>query len=112
MIIKLVGGPMNGRTVEIDDDAEEYRVSRLWRYTWTNSMEAPQGSVEGKIRLFALASESRPVQRAVRWFIEKWGQHPAMYPKTQPFVKKHDTGRNALCRCGSGQKNKRCCNVD
>ena len=105
MTIKLVGGPMNGRTVEVDDDAEEYRVIRFWRYTWTNSRD-------GDTVLFALASVSRPVQRAVRWFIEKWGQHPAMHPKTQPYVKRHSTGRNALCRCGSGLKNKRCCDVD
>lgn len=105
MRIKLVGGPMNGHVAEVGDDDEVYRIGRFWRYTWTNSKE-------GELVLFALASASRPVQRAVRWFIEKWGQHPAMHPKTQPLVKRHHTGRNDPCRCKSGLKTKRCCGVD
>lgn len=105
MLIKLVGGPMHGQTVEVDDDVEVFKVGRFWRYTWTNSKE-------GDRVLFALASASRPVQRAVRWFIEKWGQHPAMNPKEQPYVKRRHTGRNDPCPCKSGRKAKRCCGVD
>lgn len=82
MKIKLVGGPMNDRTVEVADDAEHYHVGRFWHYDWTNSKDP------GDIRLFALASRSRPVQRAVRWFIEKFGQHPALRPQVQPYVKR------------------------
>lgn len=108
MIVKLVGGPMNGRTVEVDDDAEVYRVARFWRYTWTNSKEKIG---EQEVPLFALASPSRPVQRAVAWFIGKFGSHPAMQPKVQPHVKRPERGRNEPCKCGSGKKNKRCHDV-
>jgi hypothetical protein len=102
--VKLVGGPMNGRTVEIEEGAEEYRVL-WWKYQWTNSKD-------GKTVLFALASRSRPAQRNVKWFIETFGQHPQMAPKVQPYViGRAERGRNEPCKCGSGKKNKRCCDV-
>lgn len=79
--VKLVGGPMNGRIVELkDDDDERYHVGPFWTYEWTNSKE------DG-LTLFTLASRSRPVQRGVKWFIEKFGQHPAMQAKTMPHRK-------------------------
>jgi hypothetical protein len=102
--VKLVGGPMNGRVVEVDEEAEKFRVL-WWTWEWTNSKD-------GDLRLFALASRSRPVRRSVKWFIETFSQHPAMTPKTQPYVIGRATrGRNQPCKCGSGKKNKRCCDV-
>ena len=76
--VKLVGGPMNGRVVELKDpDDERFHVGRFWTYEWTNSKD-------GDMRLFALASASRPVRRAVKWFIEKFGSHPAMQQQKLP----------------------------
>ena len=80
--VKLVGGPMNGRVVELKDpDDERFKVGPFWTYEWTNSKE------EG-VQLFALASRSRPVKRAVKWFIEKFGSHPAMQARKMPYVKR------------------------
>jgi hypothetical protein len=76
--VKLVGGPMNGRIVELKDpDDERFHVGRFWTYEWTNTKE------DG-VQLFALASRSRPVRRAVKWFIEKFGQHPAIRAQKVP----------------------------
>lgn len=80
MKIKLVGGPLNGREVEVDDDAEQYKAF-AWRWEWTNSEEKG-------VRLFALASRSRVVQRGIKWFIEKFGHHPALQTKEMPFKDK------------------------
>lgn len=80
--VKLVGGPMNGRVVELKDpDDETFRVGPFWTYEWTNSKE------EG-VQLFALTSRSRPVKREVKWFIETNGAHPAMQARKMPYVKR------------------------
>jgi uncharacterized protein YchJ len=106
--IKLVGGPMNGDTHEVEDDVERWhwgvKGMPMFTYEWTNSKE-------GDHRLFALASRSRPVKRAIRWFIEKFASHPALSPKVKPYVKRPERGRNEPCRCGSGVKTKKCRHV-
>jgi hypothetical protein len=78
MRVKLVGGPMTGRFIEVEDGTEEHKVF-TWKYQWTNSRE-------NDAQVFVLVPRSRAKRRGIKWFIEKFGVHPALHEtKTVPY---------------------------
>jgi len=99
--IKLVGGPSNGVIMDIPED-DEFVTVAFWQY-------GIAGAKEDGHHLFALFPRSRVRRRLVMWYIEKFGKHPGLAPRTMPYVKRRDTGRNEPCHCNSGVKFKRCC---
>lgn len=62
--VRLIGGPMDGREVEVVKGADECRVGPFFRYTYAGR--------DGKTRLMARAPKSRRMAKFIHWYV---GQH-------------------------------------
>lgn len=83
---RLVGGPMNGRTIKVHKSTEEYKVGGFWVYEYA-------GKEDNMLQL-AIRPKSRRERRAVRRYIARTGQHPAIEferHKRQPYRKPRTT---------------------
>lgn len=66
--VKLVGGPMDGRTVAVPRSAEVFNVGRMWQYQFAGK--------EDRQELFAIVPTSRRVRKFIRWYVGKHGKDP------------------------------------
>jgi hypothetical protein len=68
--VKLVGGPMDSRMVDLPASADVYRVGSLWVYEYAGK--------DGRQTLFAKRSRSRHERRFARFYVQKFGKHPVV----------------------------------
>lgn len=68
--VKLLGGPMHGRTVEVRRGQDVLRVGQFWTYVYAGKVDAQT--------FFAKRPTERPMRRLIRRFIELNGKHPAV----------------------------------
>lgn len=66
--VKLFGGPLDGRTVEVPQSAESYAVGSFWTYTFAGK--------DGGATMFAKRSASRVARRFEFWYAGQYGRDP------------------------------------
>lgn len=66
---------------------------------WTPEQAAEAASLQADLKLL---QKVKPIHG-------KYSEYPQLIPAGRPFVSKGKFPRNAPCRCGSGQKFKKCC---
>lgn len=76
MSVRLVGGPLDGATVEVPRGSEVYRVGKFFTYEYA-------GKLDPRTTAFAKRETTRPRRRVIRLLIQRSGHHPRVGAPTQ-----------------------------
>lgn len=68
VFVKLYGGCMDGRIVEIPQGAETYHVGSMFTYTYAGR--------EGRQIMFAVEPKTKMARRFILWYVGKHGKDP------------------------------------
>lgn len=80
--VRLVGGPMNGRTMKVHKSTETISIGGFWHYDY--------GGKEDNQMCFVKREKKRSLKRLIRRHIERTSIHPGIEyerHKTLPFRK-------------------------
>lgn len=96
MSVKLIGGPLAGRMIELPASAEKFVVGRMPRPFWVYTYAGK----DGQQVMFAKQPLARVGRRFIRAFIENTGRHPAV----ESEVSKQQPARGRTVRTGQGAR--------
>jgi hypothetical protein len=72
--VKLIGGPLGGRTVAVPRTAESYAVGKFWVYTFAGKVDRQE--------MFAIRPKSRVTRRLLWHLIGEIGKDPRLVNAT------------------------------